>query len=62
MSYTVHLNELELESLIERHDDDLEKFENATLYITNTKKWTWREMNNLLFEAEKEKREALTRN
>jgi hypothetical protein len=58
MSYSVHLSELELESLIERHDDDLEKFENATLYITNTKKWTWREMNNLLFEAEKERREA----
>ena len=61
MSYTVHLSDLELDSLIERHDDEIENSKKTT-YITNTKRWTWREMNNLLFEAEKEKREALTRN
>ena len=37
--------------------DDIENSE-ITTYVTNTRKWSWRDMNNLLFNGEKERREA----
>ena len=48
---------MELESMIERHDSDIENSE-ITTYVTNTRKWRWRDMNNLFFNGEKERREA----
>ena len=56
-SYKIHLSDMELESMIERHDSDIENSE-ITTYVTNTRKWSWRDMNNLLFNGEKERREA----
>jgi hypothetical protein len=52
MSYKLHLPTAEWESMVERHDDDVEK---AGGYVATNYKITWRDLNRMAFNQDKDK-------